>query len=153
MKITIFTVADWFLQKEPMTHKKLQKLCYYAQAWSYALKNRPMFSAVFEAWVHGPVSPMLYRKYRGSGFEDIRRPRNAPRVTLRAEASELLESVWLTYGKSTGNALEVLSHSEPPWIIARGRLEPHEPCTTPVSPKDMKRYYRSIYAGDLDAEA
>lgn len=31
-------VAEWFLRKEPMTHKKLQKLCYYAQAWSCVIQ-------------------------------------------------------------------------------------------------------------------
>ena len=29
-KLNIFDVANWFLSKEEMTHKKLQKLCYYA---------------------------------------------------------------------------------------------------------------------------
>ena len=30
---TILDVAAWFLLKEDMTHKKIQKLCYYAEAW------------------------------------------------------------------------------------------------------------------------
>lgn len=30
---TVFDVAEWFLSKESMTNKKLQKLCCYAQAW------------------------------------------------------------------------------------------------------------------------
>ena len=34
---TIFDVADWFLSKEAMTPKKLQKLCYYYKAWGLAL--------------------------------------------------------------------------------------------------------------------
>lgn len=29
---TILDLADWFLAKEHMTNKKLQKLCYYAVA-------------------------------------------------------------------------------------------------------------------------
>ncbi len=33
----IFDVADWFLSKEAMPHKKLQKLCYYYKAWGLAL--------------------------------------------------------------------------------------------------------------------
>lgn len=31
-KYSIFDVANWFLSKGDMTQKKLQKLCYYAQA-------------------------------------------------------------------------------------------------------------------------
>ena len=30
----ITDVANWFLLKEDMSHKKIQKLCYYAEAWS-----------------------------------------------------------------------------------------------------------------------
>ena len=63
---TVFDIANWFLEKQSMTHKKLQKMCYYAQAWSYALKNRPIMDAEFEAWVHGPVCRELYEKYKGN---------------------------------------------------------------------------------------
>lgn len=55
--ISIFDIADTFLSIEPMTHKKLQKLCYYAQAWHCALENEPICSASFQAWIHGPVCP------------------------------------------------------------------------------------------------
>ena len=40
---SIFDVAEWFLQKESCSHKKLQKLCYYAVAWSYALFDESLF--------------------------------------------------------------------------------------------------------------
>ena len=54
-------VAQYFLSKESMSHKKLQKLCYYAQAWYLANYGKPLMPNRFEAWVHGPVSPDLYR--------------------------------------------------------------------------------------------
>ena len=38
-KYSVLDVANWVLTHEAMTHKKLQKLCYYAQAWYYALKK------------------------------------------------------------------------------------------------------------------
>jgi uncharacterized phage-associated protein len=149
----VFAIANWFLRKSPVDHKKLQKLCYYTQAWSYALKNRPIINDTFEAWVHGPVCRTLYNKYAGRSFEDLKLEPSAADIAFTPDECELLESVWLTYGGSTGNALEALSHTEPPWIIARGGLAPHEPCTTPIDPEDMKRYYRSIYAGDPENEA
>ena len=37
MKYNIFDIANWFLSKESMPQKKLQKLCYYAKAWSLVL--------------------------------------------------------------------------------------------------------------------
>ena len=46
MGITIFNVADYFLnrveteQGSSITHLKLQKLCYYAQAWYLAFEGK-----------------------------------------------------------------------------------------------------------------
>jgi len=37
MKTSVLNIAQCFLSKQGMTHKKLQKLCYYAQAWHLAL--------------------------------------------------------------------------------------------------------------------
>ncbi|MGN0639342.1 MAG: Panacea domain-containing protein [Oscillospiraceae bacterium] len=64
MHYAITDVANWFLSKESMTHKKLQKLCYYAQAWGLALFNLRITDSRFEAWVHGPVSPGLFQLYK-----------------------------------------------------------------------------------------
>ena len=67
---SIFDVANWFLGKEPMNHVKLQKLCYYAVAWGYALFNRPICAeSEFQAWINGPVSPTLYEKYKKTGWK------------------------------------------------------------------------------------
>lgn len=39
VKKTVFDVADWFLGKDSMSPKKLQKLVYYAYAWVLTLMN------------------------------------------------------------------------------------------------------------------
>ncbi len=39
---------------------KLQKLCYYCQAWYLAWNNEPLFDEEFEAWASGPVCKELY---------------------------------------------------------------------------------------------
>ncbi len=31
-RYSVYDIANWFLLKQEMTHKKLQKLCYYSQA-------------------------------------------------------------------------------------------------------------------------
>jgi uncharacterized phage-associated protein len=57
-------IAKWFLSKESMSHKKLQKLCYYSQAWYCALYNgTPLFEDEVQAWIHGPVIASLYPIY------------------------------------------------------------------------------------------
>lgn len=37
---SIFQIADWILNKKAIRLKKLQKICYYAQAWNLALKKK-----------------------------------------------------------------------------------------------------------------
>lgn len=140
-------LANWFLAKEPMTHKKLQKLCYYAVAWGYALMDKPIVKdGEFEAWVHGPVSEKLYKIYKKYGWNNIQMVKRAPEFP--SDVEELLESVWDTYGDKDGNELEALSHSEEPWIEARKGLKEDERGDSVIEPKTMKAFYKSIYAGD-----
>lgn len=143
----ILDVAQWFLQQQPMSHKKLQKMCYYAVAWSYALYGESLFDdCAFEAWAHGPVSVTLFNKFKGNRWKNLT-PENR-RVSLDARESELLQSVMLTYGEDTANGLEALSHTEMPWIRARGNTPSGEPSHRLIDPDDMRDYYRSIYVGD-----
>lgn len=145
-RYSILEIANWFLHKESMSHKKLQKLCYYAQAWFYTLKDFRLTDAIFEAWVHGPVSPVLYDKFKSFGYHKIKLV-GVYTPHIEEDDLELLESVWETYGDHTGNALEALTHSEQPWIEARKGYLPTESCNVPISVESMKKYYASIYSG------
>ena len=48
-----------------MTALKLQKLVYYAQAWSLVWDEEPLFPDPIEAWANGPVVYELYKRHRG----------------------------------------------------------------------------------------
>lgn len=142
----IFDVADWFLSKEAMTPKKLQKLCYYYKAWGLALYDKDLLPEdEFEAWIHGPVNPALYAVYKNYFWNDI--PQKADNSNLFNERElDLLGSIWLTYGDMTANALEAQTHTEEPWRKARLGLEEFASCTTIISHDDMQNYYRREYA-------
>jgi uncharacterized phage-associated protein len=146
-KYSIFDVANWFLSKGAMTQKKLQKLCYYAQAWGYALKGYRLEDTDYQAWVHGPVSPALWERFKSFGYDPIQMKGNFSNH-FEQEDINLLEDVWDTYGDNTGNALEALTHRELPWIEARRGYEPDERCTVVISPSTMASYYKSIYCGE-----
>lgn len=146
-KYSVYDIANWFLSKGEMTHKKLQKLCYYAQAWCYALKGYRFMDTDFQAWVHGPVSPALWERFKGFGYDPIRIKGSIKNV-IAPEDVGLLEDVWETYGEETGNSLETLTHREEPWIEARRGYEPDERCSVVISPETMAKYYKSIYSGD-----
>lgn len=61
--MSVFDVATYILQKcGNMSCMKLQKLCYYAQAWSLVWDNVPLFDEDFEAWASGPVCPELFHR-------------------------------------------------------------------------------------------
>ncbi len=145
--LSIQDVANWFLAKESMTHKKLQKMCYYAVAWGYALTNDKIVKDdEFQAWVHGPVSKTLYTKYKDNGWNLL--PKFEGELTVPDNVNELLESVWVTYGDKDGNELEALSHIEQPWMKAREGIDESQRSESPIDPEDMKSYYLSIYRGD-----
>ena len=141
---TVFEVAHWFLHKKSFSHKQLQKLCYYAQAWHLALLNKSLFDEKIEAWVHGPVIPILYSYYANCGWEKIKRlTGESPK--FEKDTLEVLKAVYRTYSKFDGSQLESLTHSELPWKEARGNLEPYETCNNLISLKTMKKYYAEKY--------
>lgn len=139
---SIFDLADAFLSIESMTHKKLQKLCFYAKAWYLALYDTNLIEEPFEAWVHGAVQPALYQKYKIYGFGYI------PQVTNTLEIPEEFRSfakeIFNSYGELDGDELEKLNHSEFPWKKARGSLKPWQGCRKIIDENDMKEYYRSL---------
>ena len=140
----IFCVADWFLHKKSFTHKQLQKLCYYAQAWHLALLNKPLFEEDFQSWIHGPVCPPLYAAYSSYGWQKIERQKGSAPIFPK-DSLEILNAVYRTYSKFDGGQLESLTHSETPWQEARGDFKPYEPCENIISQQSMKNYYVEKY--------
>lgn len=136
----IFEVADEFLAIESMTQKKLQKLCYYAQGWYVAITDRRLFNDQIQAWVHGPVSPKLYERYKMFGFNKI--PKKESKAT-DDELKGIVKEIYRIYGKLDGDQLEELTHKEMPWINAREGLEAYESSTNAINIDDMKSFFKS----------
>ena len=75
---SIITIAHDILKKQgSMSAMKLQKLCYYAQAWSLVWDERPLFNEEIQAWAFGPVCSELYEKHRGEYVVDANKIRPA----------------------------------------------------------------------------
>lgn len=151
----ISNVAMWFLCKSAMSNKKLQKLCYYAYSWYIVFFNEledalssgcvlnVLSSEKFEAWIHGPVNPRLYRRYRDYGWEDIPRQRVRVRITS-PNFEDMLEQVWESYGDFSADDLEWLTHNELPWINARRGVAPNVPCNNKIDDLDILKYYATL---------
>ena len=62
----VFDVARYILEKQgTLSTMKLQKLCYYCQAWSLVWDDAPLFNEEFEAWANGPVCKELFSQTQG----------------------------------------------------------------------------------------
>lgn len=145
-KITIYNIADFFLSKESMTNKKLQKLCYYAQAWHLALLNKKLFEENFLADVYGPLNVNLNKKYKNYNWKKI--PKRKIKNIFSEETLNLLESIVKTYIKYNASELEYLTMNEIPWIEARKGIGEWEKTENIINEETMKKYYKSILKKD-----
>ena len=134
----------WKAQQEgsPITNKKLQKLLYYAQAWSLALKDELLFKQNVEAWVHGPAVRDVYMAYKEFGFSAIKEEVDVEGLKLPKDKRDLLESVWNVYGNYDGDYLELLSHSEEPWKEARQGMEADVSSDKAIDIETMRSFYK-----------
>lgn len=129
---------------ETLTNLKLQKLVYYAQAWYLANFKAPLFNKDFEAWVHGPVIPDLYREYKKFGYGPIVTDIDFDAIKpLERKISGFLYEVARVYMPIGAFELESMTHQEDPWIEARGDCKPDENCNNVISQKSMMNFYAS----------
>lgn len=141
-------VAKWFLGKidreagESITHLKLQKLLYYAQAWHLVFYDRPLFKNSIQAWTHGPVVPDVYYEYSDYGWSAIEAPEEVPRFDGKTE--HLLREILRVYGRFDAKYLEELTHQELPWRETRGDLPLEARCTKEISHETMKNFYKAM---------
>lgn len=143
-KLDALQVAEYFIlrsneAKKPITNKKLQKLLYYAQAWSLVLNKEKLFPEKIEAWVHGPAVRSVYVKYKEFGFNPIQK--DVDPVSMALKTRKLLDTVWNVYGKLDPAYLEQLTHSEGPWREAREGLQDCESSENEISLKTMRDFY------------
>ena len=150
-------VTNYINQKgDTVSHKKLQKLLYYVEAWHLVNFKEPLLEEDFQAWVHGPVIPELYQKLKEFGFNNLEVVNDEhetvdkeiaaiiKRNNLNSDKIEFIYSVLDSYGSLTSFDLELLSHSEMPWIKARGNCTPHDRCTNIISKESMFEFYSQL---------
>lgn len=141
--VTVYSVADWFIRRQPVTHKKLQKLVYYAYAWYYTLRGKKLFDGQFEAWIHGPVNRKLYGKYAEYGWNEIEE-HGTNEINLPKDVADFLETIEEVFGGYTADELESMTHQEQPWIEARGDLPPNQPCCNVIKDCTIKDFYGTL---------
>lgn len=145
---TALDVATWFLGNidrsagDSITHLKLQKLVYYAQAWSLAFLDKPMFDEDIQAWAHGPVAPSVYRAFAGEGWNALDVPDRSLEGCFDEDQGALLMEVADVYGNLSAKQLENVTHAESPWRDARGNIPDEAPSKAVLLKERMKEYYQ-----------
>jgi uncharacterized phage-associated protein len=144
MSLEVNKVADTIIalsheRGREITNLKLQKLLYYSQAWNLAFTGMPLFSESIEAWVHGPVVPSVFRRFREYRWKPIEtNEKPCEDESVRHHVLSILNA----YDKFDATQLERLTHSEKPWKDARAGLEPDMSSRNVIPHAAMRDYYR-----------
>lgn len=142
---SVFDVAKYILHKSGrLSTWKLQKLCYYAQAWEIAWTETPIFEEDFEAWANGPVCPPLFYEHKGKYIVSEDELTKGSPDNLTEEQKNGIDIILKDYGGMEPYDLRELSHSEDPWKDARGDLLEGERCNTVITKDSMGIYYGSL---------
>ena len=142
----IFDTAAYILEKTGNTSfMKLQKLCYYCQAWSLVWDDKPLFDEEFRAWESGAVCEELYHKTEGGvgevsssivdgiGFS----------ANLTEEQKDTIDHVLDYYGDKTPYWLCMLTRMEDPWKEAKEKGNDSKTANI-ITKESMAMYYGSL---------
>ena len=151
-------------EPDPLTNMRLQKLLYYAQAWSMVVRGTDLFPEELQAWRLGPVVPVVYKhcknneanpgiasclpsqsqeKYRLLPLDDFE---GIPDVS--ASIADFLANVWESYKFHSALALHKQTHTESPWLNAWGDRAKEETSNQRIEPDAMIRYFDSVVKPD-----
>ena len=141
---TVFDVAKYILEVcGRMSTMKLQKLCYYAQAWSLVWDDEPLFNEEFEAWANGPVCKELYNATKGI-FSVIAEDEQGNSDTLSDNQKDTINVVLHHYAKHNAQWLSQLTHMEDPWQLARTNVPAGVSSSNVISKASMAEYYGGL---------
>ena len=139
----VFDIAAYILAKKgPITAMKLQKLVYYAQAWSLVWDEKPLFKNKIEAWANGPVAPALYQEHKGQ-FQ-LHHLSSGDARKLAPTEKGTVNAVLGFYGGKTSQWLSDLTHSERPWVEARKGLKDGQRGANEITHAAMAEFYGSL---------
>ena len=115
----IFNVAKYILDTigGEISTMKLQKLCYYSQAWNLAWNGFPLFEENFLRWDNGPVCRELFDLHQGSFYVSTSIiPESLLSGAMSEEEYRTVNRIMENYGKFSGDELSYMTHNEDPWL-------------------------------------
>lgn len=147
-KGTIFDAAYYVLNEIGWTtFMNLQRLCYYAQAWSLTWDKSALFEEEFEAWASGPVCPELYKIFDLPKDLNVNTDKLKPYISgycFSQDEKATLDFVIKVYSNKEPHWLSELIRKEKPWLETRGGLSLKESSNTVISKEMMSEYYSGL---------
>lgn len=142
-------IAEWLIFQlassgELLTHLKLQKLLYYSEVWNQIINEKELFEENIQAWVHGPVVPEIYIKYKSNKWNPLPVPETEPKG-IDKEIIKVLKQIMNSYGALTAKALENMTHEDQPWIDARNGRSAEERCETIIPKDSLVKFFKAKY--------
>lgn len=148
--VSVFDVSRYILEKQgSMSTWKLQKLCYYSQAWHYTWTEKRLIKEEFQAWRNGPVCPELFAAHRGKFIVSAEEINGDPN-NLDNDEKDSIDVVLKDYGHREPYDLRAQTHFESPWLIARGNLPEDAASNEVISVENMGKYYGGLLYGQAD---
>lgn len=142
----VFDVAKYILENTgEISTYKLQKLCYYSQAWNLVWHDIPLYDSPIMAFAHGPVIKELYDHHKDQfsiKSSDIKKCKLSNILT--DSEKDTINRVLQFYGNKTAQWLSDLTHMEEPWRNARKGIPDGQPSSKVISLNDMMEYYSSL---------
>lgn len=141
---SVFDVAKYILEKQgTMSTMKLQKLCYYCQAWSLVWDDTPLFDEEFHAWANGPVCRELFFETQGK-FSVSAEDEPGSSANLSDNQKETIDVVLNYYSPHNAQWLSQLTHLEAPWNRAREGVPAGVGSDNIITKESMAEYYGGI---------
>lgn len=144
---TVFDVAEYILEQLGfVSTMKLQKLTFYSQVYALVRYGRPLFEEDFEAWKNGPVCRDLFNAHRGRfviGPHELNDFAPSRKGALGEADKCAVSHVLRVLGSYSGRELSDLTHSELPWINARGNLRDGDYGNEIITKESMVYFYGS----------
>ena len=141
----VFDVAKYILEKRGrMSTMKLQKLCYYCQAWSLVWDDTALFPEEFEAWANGPVCKELFSATQGIFSVTASDEPYGNSSNLSENQKNSIDLVLNYYAKHNAQWLSQLTHMEDPWRQARKGIPEGIGSSNIISKESMALYYGGL---------
>lgn len=125
---------------------KIQKLLYYAQGWSLAWTNTPLFEEELRAWPLGPVVREVWSSYNERQGASIGDP-----TQLSADETAIVVAVAQGYGHLNAATLKRMTHAEAPWLETRGDLSPDASTNRAIPKQLIRTFFKTNQFGQTGA--